>query len=68
MPTPIKRRVRVIAPDWSAGLMIDADDRCAVAPPVMQWTLGKPADEVLGYCRRKGWTIEEQTDPGKDGK
>lgn len=53
------KRIAITAPNFSAGLTIE-NERCVAAPPVMRWTVGKPVAEILRYCRRQGWTIEEK--------
>jgi hypothetical protein len=46
--------VRVVAPHFVAGLIVQ-DDRCTEAAPILAWAIGKGAGELRVYFARKGW-------------
>lgn len=51
--------VRVVAPHFVAGLVIDIDTkRCIEAPPILAASIGKTATELRAYFDRRGWTSE----------
>lgn len=48
--------VRVVAPHFVAGVVIDRPDHRVVrAAPILAWVIGKHEDELRTYFRRKGW-------------
>ena len=48
------RLVRVTAPHFCAGLIVEGG-RCVTAAPILKWAIGKDADYLSRYFRRKGW-------------
>jgi hypothetical protein len=46
--------VRVVAPHFVAGLVMDRAV-CVEAAPILAWAIGKSADDLSQYFRRKGW-------------
>jgi hypothetical protein len=46
--------VRIVGPDFVAGLIIK-DDKCVRAAPVLRRFIGKSADDVRAHCRQRGW-------------
>ena len=57
--------VRVDAPYFVAGLVVDGDT-CTEAAPILRWAIGKRREFLSGYFRRKGWKaaiVRCQTDP-----
>jgi hypothetical protein len=46
--------VRVVAPHFVAGLIIE-NDACVRAAPILAWTLGRGTLYLRSYFRRKGW-------------
>lgn len=54
--------VRVVAPHFVAGLVIDeATGRCIEAPPILAASIGKTARELRAYFDRRGWHAERVT-------
>lgn len=52
--------VRVVAPHFVAGILIDVDTRQVVAAaPILHWAVGRQLDWLLGYFVRKGWAWEK---------
>lgn len=49
--------VRVDAPHFVAGLLIE-NDRVVRAAPILAWTIGKPFYQVEMYAKRSGWVVE----------
>lgn len=47
--------VRVVAPDFVAGLIMDGD-RCIHAAPKLRWAIGKFRPELRAYFQRRGWS------------
>ena len=47
--------VRVVAPHFVAGLVIDGDGRCVGAAPILKWAIGKTRGELSRYFRARGW-------------
>jgi hypothetical protein len=50
----VSQLVRVVAPHFVAGLVI-VDDTCTRAAPILRWAVGKNADYLRSYFRRKQW-------------
>lgn len=51
--------VRVVAPHFVAGLVIDrGTGRCVEAPPILAASIGKTALELRTYFDRRGWHAE----------
>jgi hypothetical protein len=46
--------VRVVAPHFVAGLVMDGD-RCVEAAPILAWCVGKDAPELRAYFFRRDW-------------
>ena len=46
--------VRVEAPHFVAGLLIDGDV-CFAAAPILGWAIGKGRDEMRSYFSKMGW-------------
>jgi hypothetical protein len=46
--------VRVVAPHFVAGLIVEGD-RCVRAAPILRWAVGKRAAELRAAFARKGW-------------
>jgi hypothetical protein len=49
-----KRVVRVVTPHFVAGLIMDKGV-CVEAAPILRWSVGKSAEDLSQYFRRKGW-------------
>lgn len=48
--------VRVVGPDFVAGLLIDPDtDRCVVTAPSLYYLRGQPAAKLRQTFARMGW-------------
>jgi hypothetical protein len=51
--------VRVVAPHFVAGLVIDArTERCVDAAPILAWCVGRASLELRQYFDSKGWNTE----------
>jgi len=46
--------VRVVAPHFVAGLIMNGD-LCGQAAPILRWAVGKSRAELRAYFERKGW-------------
>jgi hypothetical protein len=46
--------VRVVAPHFVAGLVLE-DDRCTEAAPILAWAIHWRRDALRAYFRRKHW-------------
>lgn len=46
--------VRVVAPHFVAGLIVD-NGVCVEAAPILRWAVGKRSDWLRGYFVRKRW-------------
>ena len=57
--------VRVVAPHFVAGLLLE-DDVCFAAAPILGWGVGKSAAELRRYFAEKKWkaTIVRDKPPG----
>jgi hypothetical protein len=55
--------VRVVAPHFVAGMLVDGD-RVVRAAPILKWAIGKNRDFLRTYFRNKGWkaTILPESD------
>lgn len=53
-----KQWYRIEAPDFTAGLRFNADQRVDHGAPMLRWTEGKTLAWMLDYCARKGWKME----------
>jgi hypothetical protein len=47
--------LRIEAPHFVAGVVIDQWDMVVRAAPILHWAVGKPGIEIRRYCKRKGW-------------
>lgn len=47
--------VRVVAPHFVAGLIMDEADVCSDAAPILKWAIGRERSWLRGYFKRKGW-------------
>lgn len=51
--------VRVVAPHFVAGLIVEPDEweelRCVQAAPILRWAVGKRREDLQEYFRRSGW-------------
>lgn len=47
--------VRVVAPHFVAGLVIDAAGRRISGAPILGWAIGKERAELSSYFRGRGW-------------
>lgn len=47
--------VRVVAPHFVAGLIVDGD-RCVEAAPILRWAVGKRRAELRAYFKRRRWS------------
>ena len=47
--------VRVVAPHFVAGLLIE-DDVCFAAAHILGWCVGKTSAELRAYFAKKEWT------------
>lgn len=56
---------RIEAPHFVAGFETDLKPKAGVcvvrAAPIIKWALGKPANELFKYARRKGWKVTNLT-------
>jgi hypothetical protein len=52
------RLVRVTAPHFVAGLVLDESGHCIEAPPILAASIGKTAGELARYFERRGWQAE----------
>ncbi len=58
-PTMSGALVRVVAPHFVAGLVLDmhsAKERVIRAAPILRWTEGSLWSSVTGHFVRRGWT------------
>lgn len=46
--------VRVVAPHFVAGLIM-RDGKASESAPILRWAIGKDADFLRTYFKRKGW-------------
>lgn len=46
--------IRVVAPHFVAGLIIE-NDICTEAAPILQWAKGWTRDRLRDYFSKKGW-------------
>ena len=53
-----------VRPPYATFGLVVADGRIQRASPIAGWAIGKDADNVLTYYRRKGVTIN-RVSPGK---
>jgi hypothetical protein len=49
--------VRVVAPHFVAGLLMQGD-RAVIAAPILRWTVGKSRGELRAAFARRGWRAE----------
>lgn len=52
--THIPLLVRVVAPDFVAGLII-SEGRCTEAAPKLKWAIGREREDLRAYFRKRGW-------------
>lgn len=49
--------VRVVAPHFVAGIVLDMDVVVRAAP-ILGWTVGKTRDFLRAYFQKKSWAVE----------
>lgn len=47
--------IRVEAPHFVAGLILNEAGICVEAAPILRWAVGKRREELLPYFKRKKW-------------
>lgn len=50
--------VRVVAPHFVAGLVLDHVGTVVRAAPILGWAMRKPWCELRSYFLRRGWSYE----------
>lgn len=50
--------IRIVAPHFVAGLVVDDKGIVRRAAPIVAWAIGRHVDKTLAYFRRKGWVVE----------
>jgi len=51
--------IRIVAPHFVAGLVLDSAGRVVEAAPILKWTMGKRfADDLIPYFKRRGWSFQ----------
>ncbi len=53
----MKRLLRVQAPHFTAGIVVDGE-RVVEAAPILRWCYRHPLPWLLKYFQHKGWTAE----------
>lgn len=53
--TPNRTAVRVVAPHFVAGIILDETGHCVEAAPILRWTVGKHYSELRAYFWRRKW-------------
>jgi hypothetical protein len=60
-PNDCPQQMRIIGPNFVAGLVIK-DDRVIHAAPILGYTIGWPTERIIALAQRRGWTIEHEPD------
>ena len=47
--------IAIDAPHFYAGVVLENDIVIQAAPILKKYMIGKCRDDVIGYCKRKGW-------------
>jgi hypothetical protein len=47
--------VRVVAPHFVAGLVLNEHERCTEAAPILHWAIGLTRDELRAEFSRRRW-------------
>jgi hypothetical protein len=50
--------IRVVAPHFTAAVVLDASGRITRTAPILAWAVGWTEKALRKYVRRKGWTID----------
>lgn len=50
--------MRVVAPHFVAGLVLDSGGRCVETAPILAASIGKSEAELRAYFARRGWQVE----------
>jgi len=53
---------RISAPGFVAGIDVRHDEDGSFiceAPPILRWSIGREFGWFRGYCRGRGWEIED---------
>ena len=53
---------RIDAPRFVAGFSVN-DGVVESAAPILAWMKGRPGDQMVGYCKRRGWIVERVDGP-----
>lgn len=53
-----RRMLRVTAPHFVAGLLLDEDRRCIETAPILTASIGKSETQLRAYFERRGWQVE----------
>jgi hypothetical protein len=49
--------IRIEAPNFTAGLLVDAAGIVRDAAPIVRWAIGKPLEEIREYAVKKRWEL-----------
>jgi hypothetical protein len=61
-PNDRPQQIRIIGPNFVAGLVI-SNDRVIRAAPILGYTIGWTTERIVALAQRRGWTIEHNTHP-----
>lgn len=50
--------IRIVAPHFTAGVVLDARDRVTTCAPIVRYMRDWHMRAVLAYCQRRGWRAE----------
>ncbi len=50
--------MRIIAPHFVAGLVLNEDKICVRTAPILNYMLGWNWWQVIAYCKKKRWSYE----------
>lgn len=53
--------MRVVAPHFVAGLVLDDSGKCIEAAPILAASIGKSEAQLRSYFERRGWQVEVDT-------
>lgn len=56
-PPPPEVIVRVVAPHFVAGLVLE-NGRVVKAAPILRWAVGRTLPAIEQYCYRRQWILE----------
>jgi hypothetical protein len=58
-PNDRSQQIRIVGPNFVAGLVI-SNDRVIRAAPILAYTIGWTTERIVALAQRRGWVVEHE--------